>query len=64
MLGIRRKEARKAAKLARALASLDRQAALVRPAPRRVAKLSLGSSSHPPFVCCGTMPPTPILDAC
>jgi hypothetical protein len=42
MLGFRRSEARKIAKLARALALLDEQARLVRPAPRRVSKLSLG----------------------
>jgi hypothetical protein len=43
MLWIRRREARKVAKLARALAALDRQAATVRPAPRRAtAKLSVG----------------------
>jgi hypothetical protein len=43
MLRIRRREARKVAKLARALASLERQAATVRPQPRRAAvKLSLG----------------------
>jgi hypothetical protein len=40
---IRRKNARKVAKLARALASLDEQARTVRPAPRRVAKISLDS---------------------
>ena len=43
MVKIRRKEARKVAKLARALAALDRQAATVRPEPRRLAKLSLGA---------------------
>jgi hypothetical protein len=43
MVKIRRKEARKVAKLARALASLDQQAATVRPESRRVAKLSLGA---------------------
>jgi hypothetical protein len=43
MLWIRSREARKAAKLARALSALDRQAEIVRPAPRRVAKLSLGA---------------------
>jgi hypothetical protein len=42
VLKLRRKNARKIAKLARALASLDEQARLVRPAPRRVTKLSLG----------------------
>jgi hypothetical protein len=43
MLRIRRRESRKVAKLARALATLDRQAEIVRPAPRRLAKLSLGA---------------------
>src|SRR5712691_3262319 len=38
----RRKNARKVAKLARALASLDEHARSSRPAPRHVAKLSLG----------------------
>jgi hypothetical protein len=42
MLRIRRKEARKVAKLARAFASLDEHAAAVRPAPRRTARLSFG----------------------
>ena len=42
VLGFRRREARKVAKLARALASLDEQARLVRPARRRVTRLSLG----------------------
>jgi len=42
MLGIRRREARKVAKLARALATLDDQARLVRPARKRVTRLSLG----------------------
>jgi hypothetical protein len=42
MLDFRRREARKAAKLARALASLDDQARLVRPARKRVSRLSLG----------------------
>jgi hypothetical protein len=42
MLTLRRKNARKIAKLARALASLDEQARIVRPAPRRATKLSLG----------------------
>jgi hypothetical protein len=42
MLKLRRKNARKIAKLARALASLDEQASIVRPTPRRVTKLSLG----------------------
>jgi hypothetical protein len=43
VLRIRRKEARKVAKLARALASLDEQARTVRPAPRRAAKASFGA---------------------
>jgi hypothetical protein len=38
-----RKESRKVAKLARALAILDAQAGTVRPAPRRGARVSLGS---------------------
>jgi len=38
---IRRRNARKVAKLARALAVLDEQARTVRPAPKRVTKLSL-----------------------
>ena len=42
MLGFRRREARKIAKLARALAALDDQARLVRPARKRAARLSLG----------------------
>jgi hypothetical protein len=42
VLGYRRREARKVAKLARALASLDEQASLVRPARKRVSRLSLG----------------------
>jgi hypothetical protein len=42
VLGYRRREARKVAKLARALAALDEQARLVRPARRRVSRLSLG----------------------
>jgi hypothetical protein len=42
VLKLRRKNARKIAKLARALASLDEQARIVGPAPRRVTKLSLG----------------------
>jgi hypothetical protein len=41
MLKRRRKHARKVAKLARALASLDAHARTVRPAPKRVSKLSL-----------------------
>jgi hypothetical protein len=39
----RRKNARKVAKLARVLASLDEQVRTARPAPRRVAKVSFGS---------------------
>jgi hypothetical protein len=39
MLGFRRKEARKVLKLARALAALD---APNRPAPKRVARVTLG----------------------
>ncbi|HEY8706285.1 MAG TPA: hypothetical protein VIL98_16150 [Gaiellaceae bacterium] len=42
VLGFRRREARKVAKLARAFASLDEQARLVRPARKRVTRLSLG----------------------
>jgi hypothetical protein len=42
VLGFRRREVRKVAKLARALASLDDQARLVRPARKRVTRLSLG----------------------
>jgi hypothetical protein len=42
VLGFRRREARKVAKLARAFASLDDQARLVRPARKRVTRLSLG----------------------
>ncbi|MHB8468569.1 MAG: hypothetical protein ACYDCH_02265 [Gaiellaceae bacterium] len=38
----RRRRARTVAKLARALAALDAEAARTRPAPRRSAKLSLG----------------------
>jgi len=41
VLSRRRKNARKVAKLARALASLDEHARRSRPAPRHVAKLSL-----------------------
>jgi hypothetical protein len=43
MLRIRRRNARKVAKLARALAALDEHAQLVRPAPRRGAKVSLSA---------------------
>jgi hypothetical protein len=39
----RRDDARKVAKLARALASLDEQAQLARPSRRRLGKLSLGA---------------------
>jgi hypothetical protein len=42
MVNRRRKNARKIAKLARALASLDEQARSSRPAPRHATKLSLG----------------------
>jgi hypothetical protein len=43
MLRLRRKNARKVAKLARALASLDAQARTVRPAPKRVARISFSA---------------------
>jgi hypothetical protein len=43
VLKIRRKNARKVAKLARALASLDEQARTVRPAPKRASKVSFGA---------------------
>ena len=43
VLKIRRKNARKVAKLARALASLDEQARTVRPAPKRATKVSFGA---------------------
>lgn len=42
MHGIHRTKARKAMKLARALATLDDQARLVRPTPKRVTRMSLG----------------------
>jgi hypothetical protein len=42
VLGFRRSEARKIAKLARALAALDDEARLVRPARKRVARASVG----------------------
>jgi hypothetical protein len=42
VLGFRRSEARKIAKLARTLAMLDEQARLVRPAPKRHARVSVG----------------------
>jgi hypothetical protein len=38
-----RRDARKVAKLARALATLDNQARLARPAPRRTAKISFSA---------------------
>jgi hypothetical protein len=41
MLQFRRRDARKVVKLARALAALDEQARLTRPAPKRVARASL-----------------------
>jgi hypothetical protein len=41
VLRIRRKNARKVAKLARVLASLDEQARTTRPAPRRCATVSI-----------------------
>jgi hypothetical protein len=41
----RLQDSRKVAKLARALASLDAEAASVRPAPRRLARVTLGSST-------------------
>jgi hypothetical protein len=40
---IGRKNARKVAKLARALASLDEQARTVRPAPKRATKVSFSA---------------------
>jgi hypothetical protein len=43
MLRLRRKDARKVSKLAKALASLDAEARAVKPAPRRITKLSFGS---------------------
>ncbi len=39
----RRKNARKIAKLARVLASLDEQARTVRPAPKRASRASFGA---------------------
>jgi hypothetical protein len=39
----RRKDSRKVAKLARALALLDPQTGAARPAPRRAARISLGA---------------------
>jgi hypothetical protein len=43
VLKLRRKNARKVAKLARALAALDEHAGNVRPAPKRVARISLNA---------------------
>jgi hypothetical protein len=43
MVRLRRRNSRKVAKLARALAALEEQAAATRPTPKRVARLSLGS---------------------
>jgi hypothetical protein len=43
MLRLRRRESRKVAKLARALVSLEEQAAAARPAPKRVARLSVNA---------------------
>jgi hypothetical protein len=43
MLRLRRRHSRKVAKLARALAVLEEQAAAARPAPRRVTRLSLNA---------------------
>jgi hypothetical protein len=45
VLKIRRKNARKVAKLARVLASLDEQARTTRPAPRRCATISFAKLS-------------------
>jgi hypothetical protein len=42
VVGFRRREARKVAKLARAFAALDDQARLVRRSRKRVSRLSLG----------------------
>jgi hypothetical protein len=42
MLRFRHRNARKVAKLARALAALDEQARLTRPAPKRMTRISLG----------------------
>jgi hypothetical protein len=44
MLRLQRRESRKIAKLARALAALDEQAAAIRPAPKRATRLSLHPS--------------------
>jgi hypothetical protein len=43
MIGIRRRDARKIAKLARVLAALDEHARVVRPAPKRAARVSLSA---------------------
>jgi hypothetical protein len=43
VLRLPRRESRKAQKIARVLALLDEQARLQRPAPKRVARLSLGA---------------------
>jgi hypothetical protein len=43
MTRLRRRNARKIAKLARALASLDAHARDARPTPRRVVRVSLGA---------------------
>jgi hypothetical protein len=42
MLRLRRREARKVVKLARAFVALDEQARLTRPAAKRAARVSLG----------------------
>jgi hypothetical protein len=42
VLGFRRREARKVAKLARVFAALDDQARLARPGRKRVSRVSLG----------------------
>jgi len=39
----RRREARKVAKIARALAALDEQARIARPTPKRAARLSISA---------------------
>jgi len=43
MLRLRRRDSRKVAKLARALAALEEQAAAARPAPKRMARLSVSA---------------------
>jgi hypothetical protein len=43
VLRIRRKDARKVAKLARAFEALDRDAGTVRPAPKRAGRTSFGA---------------------